>query len=240
MKYLSTAARILVPAAMVVFLAYEISQSMPVDGWWYWILLIGSFATAIGIEIVGILAGHALEGYWRIGDNTRSTLSALLLTGYTATAVYILRANPAMFLVPIIAAIVYLLSALTDGLETAVSHQAQLKTETSTWEREEQQKDKELERELRRQRQADQTAIKLAKLQQAPTNTRQEVRQESGNLPTDWRQLTPEQKYQLAHLTREEREHQFPHLATRTRRQWHTRLDQVAAQNGTYIGETTP
>ena len=96
MKHLSTLARIITPLAMVVFLAYEINQSMTVTGWWRFALLIGSIGTAIGIEIVGILAGHALDGFWQLGDKTRTRLSLVLLVVYTAVAVYILRHNQAM------------------------------------------------------------------------------------------------------------------------------------------------
>ena len=99
MKHLSTVARIITPLAMVVFLAYEINQSMTVAGLWQAALLIGSIGTAIGIEIVGILAGHALEGFWQLGDKNRTRLSLVLLVVYTAVAVYILRHNQAMVLV---------------------------------------------------------------------------------------------------------------------------------------------
>lgn len=122
MKHLSIAARILTPLAMVVFLSYELSQSLAVTGLWYVALLIGSVCTAVGIEIVGILAGHTLEGYWRIGDAWRGLLSFALLLAYTVTAVYIL-AGTSLIIVPIIAAIVYILASLTDGLETAVNRQ---------------------------------------------------------------------------------------------------------------------
>jgi hypothetical protein len=125
MKYLTHIARITTPAAMVVFLSYELSRSLAVTGWWYAFLLIGSLATAIGVEIVGILAGHTLEGYWRLRDAWRSLLALALLLAYTIAAVHILRHNPTLAVVPIIAAIVYILAALADGLHTAETHQEQ-------------------------------------------------------------------------------------------------------------------
>jgi hypothetical protein len=64
---------------------------------------------------------------------------------------------------------------------------------------------------------------------------RQEKRQDAGDLPTDYRLLTAEQRYELAHLTRVERNKMMPNLAARTRRAWHERLDKVAAQNGSFI-----
>lgn len=123
MRHLSLLARIITPAAMVVFLSHELSRSLDVRDWWYAALLVGSVLTAVGIEIVGILAGHALEGFWRLGDMWRSLLSFSLLLIYSVTAVAILRGNPVLVFVPIVAAIVYILAALTDGLETAVSQQ---------------------------------------------------------------------------------------------------------------------
>lgn len=120
MKHLSMVARIATPAAMVVFLSYELSRSLAVSGGWYVALLIGSVATAVGIEIVGILAGHTLEGYWRLGDSGRGLLSFALLMVYTLAAVYVLRGNSVLAAVPVVAAIVYILAALSDGLTTAV------------------------------------------------------------------------------------------------------------------------
>jgi hypothetical protein len=59
-------------------------------------------------------------------------------------------------------------------------------------------------------------------------------RQDTGNLPSDWRQLTTEQRKELAHIPRGEREDMLPELAPRTLRLWHQRLDEIAAQNGSY------
>lgn len=56
------------------------------------------------------------------------------------------------------------------------------------------------------------------------------MRQNAGNIPADWRQLTDEQKRQLALATREERELMFPQFAPRTCREWHKRLDKLAAK----------
>lgn len=239
MRHLSTVARIITPLAMVVFLAYEINQSMVVSGWWSAALLIGAIGTAIGIEIVGMLAGHALEGFWRLGDKNRAVLSSVLLLIYTAVAIYILRHNQAMVMVPIIAAIVYLLASLTGSLDDVVNEKKQETAVQTAFELEQAAKDKELERELKRQKQADLIAVKLAKLEtkqsKVADSTRREVRHDVGELPTDWRQLDRQQKHELAHLTREQRDDMFPEIAARTRRDWHNRLDKIAAQNGSFM-----
>lgn len=148
MRHLSVAARILTPLAMVVFLSYELSQSLAVTGLWYIALLIGSVCTAVGIEIVGILAGHTLEGYWRIGDAWRGLLSFALLLAYTVTAVYIL-AGTSLVIVPIIAAIVYILASLTDGLETAVNRQEVATAVNQSFDLEQRSKDRDVDRQIK-------------------------------------------------------------------------------------------
>jgi hypothetical protein len=165
MKRLSTFARFGIMAAMIVALAYEMSQSMKVADWWYDLLLVASFLSAFGFEIVGYLNGHALEGYWRIGDDTRARAAAALLLIYTAVAMHILWDNPALRLLPVVAAIVYFSAPLTEGLETAVSKREQETAENSAFDREQDALDRELARELKRQQQADKTAVKLAQMQ---------------------------------------------------------------------------
>lgn len=95
--------------------------------------------------------------------------------------------------------------------------------------------DRELDRELKRKKQEDATAVKLAKIESGPAkNRRQENGKIDGNLPHDWRQLSRQQRHDLAHATREERDEMIPELADRTRRLWHERLDKIAVQNGNY------
>lgn len=223
MKHLSTVARIITPLAMVVFLAYEINQSMTVTGWWQFALLIGSIGTAIGIEIVGILAGHALEGFWQLGDKNRTRLSLVLLIVYTVVAVYILRHNQAMVLVPIIAAIVYLLSSLTGSLDDTVNEQRQNDAAQTAFDLEQKAKDKELERELKRKKQADNTAVKLAQLEAksavVSNPTAVTSAQSNGHLPSDYRLLTNEQKDKIANLTSGELA-QLADISDSTARRW--------------------
>ena len=69
-----------------------------------------------------------------------------------------------------------------------------------------------------------------------PTATsRQDTRQDTGNLPADWRQVTPAQRHELAHMTREQRAKIMPELSERAERDWHNRLDEIAAKNGAYM-----
>jgi hypothetical protein len=78
--------------------------------------------------------------------------------------------------------------------------------------------------------------IKRQKAMAQPARTAATERQDSGNLPGDWRQLTEAQRHHLAHLPREERAAMLPD-APRTRRLWNERLDKIAAQNGNYMKE---
>lgn len=241
-RYLPLIGRIFTPASMVVFLTYEIHRSQPVAGWWQVAVIIGAAATAVGVEVVGILSGHALEVSWRVHDRARAAVALLLLAIYTAAGVWILRHNPTLMPIPVIAAVVYLVAALVDGLETAVANHANQEREKSAWEREQEAADRELARQLKRQQQADKTALSLAQIEaRSAASYRQDAAKSPGitppehaGLPADWRQLTRQQRRELAHLPREERERIMPELAERTRREWHSRLDEIQLQNGEY------
>jgi hypothetical protein len=227
--------RVATPAAMVVFLAHEISSSQAVNGGWQTAVILGAIATAVGIEIVGILSGHALEGFWRVGDKGRAGVAFILLIVYTAAGIVILRHNPTLLPIPIIAAVLYIVAALVDGLETAVSRQSSHDTAQDTFEREQNAKDRDLARQLKKEEQAAKTAVSLARIEakSAPPQ-RHDTRQDVGEIPADWRQVTRKQRRELAHLSREERELIMPKIAPRTRRDWHDRLDNIAKQNGGY------
>lgn len=238
MKYLTHIARLTTPAAMVVFLTYELSRSLSVTGLWYAALLLGSAATAVGIEIVGILAGHTLEGYWRLGDAWRSFLAFALLVAYTIAAVYVLRGTAVLTAVPIVAAIVYILAALADGLHAAEGRQEQETAAALDYDLEHRRAEDDHRRKMEAAEMRLRHEERLARIQVKKAAPRQEARQDNrqdaDNLPDDWRQLTDRQRYELAHATREERDETFPELADRTRREWHKRLDQLAAQNGSH------
>ena len=143
-------ARYTVPLALGVFLSWEINQSMTVPPAWVIPWLIGSIASAIGVELTGILAGKALVGYWQAGDNLRTVVSAVLLTIYTAAAMYILVADTPIILLPVIAAMVYVLAALDAGLE----HRGDIEAE-----------ERQRQHELALQQKADNLAVRLAKLE---------------------------------------------------------------------------
>lgn len=116
-KHLPTIGRVFTPMAMLVFLTYEIVGSQTVTGGWRVAVLIGAGLTSIGVEVVGIMAGHTFEGYWRTGDKVRTAVSFFLLMIYMIAGIVILRHNSALLPIPVIATVVYLVSALAQSLE---------------------------------------------------------------------------------------------------------------------------
>ena len=176
-KHLPTIGRIFTPAAMLVVLTYEISTSQHVTGAWVWAILIGAAATAVGVEAVGILAGHTFEAYWRAGDNGRARLALALLGVYTIAGLVILWGNWALMPIPIIAAVVYLVSGLAESLTISQAQELATKADEAAFERAEKAKDKALERELKRQAQVDKTAVKLAQLEAKAQGSQAKVAQ---------------------------------------------------------------
>ena len=238
-KHLPTIGRIFTPAAMLVVLTYEITTSQTVTGGWAIAILIGAAATAAGVEAVGIMAGHTFEAYWRLGDGKRSRLALALLGIYTAAGVWILWGNQALIPIPIIAAVVYLVSGLAESLAGQQAKDAARDEKQVAFDFAQQAKDRENQRLLDRQKLEADTAVKLARVEakavKSADSTRREVRRDSGEIASDWRQLTRQQKRDLAHATREEREQMMPEIEPRTRRDWHKRLDEIAAQNGHFV-----
>lgn len=252
--------RVFTPMAMVVFLTYEIVQSQAVDGWWATAVLLGAACTAVGVEVVGILSGHALERFWRVGDTNRAIVSFVLLAVYTVAGIVILQGT-VLVVIPVIAAVLYLTAALVEGVEWQMAQVAEETAVVAQFNLEQAKLDADHKRQLERdqalanaeatkEREREETeririqaetkaavataraAVKVAK---RPTDTRQVTRQDTGILPADWRQLTDLQRYELAHATRDERDAIMPKLADRTHRLWHERLDKIASQNGNFL-----
>jgi len=161
-KHLPTIGRIFTPAAMLVVLTYEISTSQNVTGAWLWAILIGAAATAVGVEAVGILAGHTFEAYWRVGDNGRARLALALLGVYTIAGLVILWGNWALMPIPIIAAVVYLVSGLAESLTAQQAKEAASNERQAVFEMEQQAKDREWQRQLEAKKLEADTAVKLA------------------------------------------------------------------------------
>lgn len=227
---LSLLAMVLVPLAPVFFFGHAVYLAvlqLPAPGW---VATAVGLAGAVGLELVGILAGHVTNAAWLQQDHGRAVIGAAILITYVAIGVAELwgTIGAIMFL---IAPLVYLLAALQDGIKTAVNEQQS----DRSFERAEMAKDRALAREIKMEAARAKTA-QLAGEKRAGSPARNG--QDGGNLPADWRQLTNGQRHHLAHLSRGERADLLGHLADRTRRDWNRKLDEIAAQNGNYkIGE---
>jgi hypothetical protein len=154
-------------------------------------------------------------------------MALCLLVGYTIAAMYVLRQNTVLTVVPIIAAVVYILAALADGLETAENKQAGEAIAEQEFDLEERRAKAEHERrleaaELRLKHEA--KIARIAAKQTAPksqTVTRQNGRQ----LPTDWRQLTDSNKRELSGLP-PEKIVELTDVSRRTAERWYAKLSE--------------
>ncbi len=186
----------------------------------------GGISGAVAIESVGIYAGHVGMDYARRRD-WRGLVAAVAMLFYVWFGWSKVPEYGAVF---VLAGFVYALVALRAEAVEEVTAVTQAARADTNWQRR-----MELERE--RMKHDERLARIAAKERQQPAATsRQDVRQDSGNLPGDWRQVTPAQRHKLAHMTREERAEIMPQLSERSARDWHNRLDEIAAQNGAYVG----
>lgn len=225
MNKLSLIGRFFTPVAMVVFLAYEIVRSQNVTGMWYYAVLLGAVTTAVGFEVVGILSGHAVEGFSRTGNKSRLVVSLMLLAVYTLSGVFIFawQKNYILVVIPIVSTIVYLVAALVEGLEEETMQASQETAVRTAFEMEQEAADREIERQLKAQKQADGTAVKLARIEAKTTSNRSNSAVTnpvtSGYLPSDYRLLTDDQKGEIESLTSGELA-QKAQISDSTARRW--------------------
>ena len=227
-SFLSILAMVLVPLAPVFFFGHAVYLAvlqLPAPGW---VATAVGLAGAVGLELVGILAGHVTNAAWLQQDRGRAIIGGAILITYVAIGVAELwgTIGAVMFL---IAPLVYLLAALQDGLKTAVATQR----DDLDFERAQLAADRETARQIK----IETARAKLAgnageKRAGSPARNGQEM----GGFPADWRQLTNAQRRHLAHLSRSERAEMLPQMAERTRRDWNRKLDEIAAQNGSFTG----
>lgn len=184
-KHLPTVGRIFTPAAMLVVLTYEISTSQNVTGAWVWAILAGAAATAVGVEAVGILAGHTFEAYWRVGDNGRARLALALLGVYTVAGLVILWGNWALMPIPIIAAVVYLVSGLAESLTAQQAKEAAKDAAVEAFELKEKAKDREWQRQLEAKKLEADTAVKLARLEAKALESAAKAEKVSAKAPAE-------------------------------------------------------
>jgi len=185
----------------------------------------GGISGAVAIESVGIYAGHVGMDYARRRD-WRGLVAAVAMLFYVWFGWSKVPEYGAVF---VLAGFVYVLVALRQEATAVDAQQAQDRRGDTNWQRR-----MELERE--RMKHDERLARIAAKERQQPAATsRQDARQDIGKFPADWRQVTPAQRHELAHMTREQRAKIMPELSERAERDWHNRLDEIAAKNGAYL-----
>lgn len=236
-SHLSVLAMVAVPIAPAFYFGFDVAKDVydMVFGWLQNPVSAGIFAVliglgaVIGLELVGILSGHNIVKYFSLGMNKIAAVCGLILVAYVALGIIgleeVLAKGVVMFLT---APLVYVLATMQQTAADIHTRRDETEQTLLDFELAEKAKNNELTRQLKAEKER-------AKMQ---PKQRQDARQDSGNLntfPADWRQLTRQQKHKLAHLTREERDNIMPEIATRTRRDWHKKLDEIAAQNGHFM-----
>lgn len=236
---LSILAMVSVPIAPAFYFGFDVAKDVydMVFGWLQNPVIAGIFAVliglgaVIGLELVGILSGHNIVKYFTLGMHKVAAICGLILVAYVALGIIgleeVLAKGVVMFLT---APLVYVLATMQQTAADIHTRRDETEQTLQDFNLQEKAKDNELTRQLK----AEKSRLKMQPKQ------RQDTRQDSGSLntfPADWRQLTRQQRHKLAHLTREERDNIMPEIATRTRRDWHKKLDQIATQNGHFMGE---
>jgi hypothetical protein len=206
--------------------AYQAAEPL-LGGWAAVIGILVGVVGAVGLELVGILAGHTAVRFFSQEDYGEAAIAAAILLSYVLLGISGLESwlqrGVVMFL---IAPLAYLLVAL----HTRIAEDNQKEDVATRFEQEQVALDKALERKLKLQRQQDNTAVRLAK---AEAGKRQVVRVDApvtnGHLPGDFRLLNEQQKEQVAVLTTSELE-QVADISASTARRWKRKV----SANGHY------
>lgn len=232
--YLSLIAMIAVPLAPAFFFGYAVYTavvSLPAPSW---IAVPVGVMAALGLELVGILAGHVANTAWRLGDYGRAVLGALIMAVYVVIGVMELWGSigAVMFL---IAPLVYLLAALQEGLHTAVT---QREAQTAVTRQQEQNERKEQHEHNRRM---ELEKLRLAhdeKLARIAAKTQTVIRTEADTSKTDWRLMSDTERLRLLDFTPDEIVGRYG-VSSKTAGRWLERagdLSEKMSENGHVIG----
>ncbi len=111
---LNQVARVLTPAAMVIFLTMEIVNSQQGIGGWIYPVAIAALFTSVGIEAWGMMSGANVEKSWLLNRSKLSSGVQLVL--YVGVTMWLLKSNQTLIALPIVAALVYVSAALYESL----------------------------------------------------------------------------------------------------------------------------
>lgn len=191
-------AMVAVPFAPAFFFGWRVYAAVLSMSGSAWLSVPVGIIAAAGLEIVGIYAGHLVSEFWRRGDGRRTAVSVLIMVIYVTIGVYELRGTIGMVMF-IIAPLVYVLVALHHSLQAVEVKQEQEQQARLAWELQQEAKDRELVRQLKLKQQADNTAVKLARL--TATSERSDNGQIAVTSVSDWRLLPELEKRQLGEMT---------------------------------------
>jgi len=163
-SFLSSVSILTVPLAPVFFFGWQVHTEVLTTSQSLWLSVPVGLLSAIGLEIIGILAGHLAMEFWRSGNMSRAYLSGGVMIVYVVIGFWELRGTigAVMF---IIAPLVYVLVALQD-VATLERHDATIAAKRSdviSYRERQAQADREQAIELERLRLANE--VKLAKVQ---------------------------------------------------------------------------
>lgn len=151
---LSALAVILTPAAMMAAAGWEAYAATLAQTGIPWLAVVTGVATAAALECVGILAGETMLLFHGRND-PRWRIAAVVLLAYVVAGLYVLLGTPLVFL-PVLAGAVYVLA----GLRAQAERESDDSTATA-------QSDREWQQEQWRIHEANNTAVRLARLQAA-------------------------------------------------------------------------
>lgn len=124
LKRLTLAAILITPIAPATFFGHQAYTALLGQTGAPWLAVVGGIATAIGLELVGLLAGHTTIEFWRRGDR-RAWLAALLLVAYIAIGTVELWRVPVGRAVFLIAGLAYIVAGLRHDAEQVATETAQ-------------------------------------------------------------------------------------------------------------------
>ena len=118
-QLLAITAPIFVPIAPVIFFGWKVYTEVQAMTSSLWLSVPAGALTAVGLEAVGILAGHVGMSAWRRDDNRTAVISAVIMAAYVGIGTWELWGSVGA-VVFWIAPLVYILIALQELLRQDV------------------------------------------------------------------------------------------------------------------------
>jgi len=159
--FLGWLAMVLTPVGAVIFFGWRVYTAVNAETGTAWLAIPAGIAAAVGLEMVGIFAGHMSMELWQRKDG-RAWLAVGIMAVYVAIGVVELRGTIGMVMF-LIAPLVYVLVGLRQSVDEEKGKETAVSSKRLDFQLEQAARDKELERELKAQQQADETAVRMAR-----------------------------------------------------------------------------